>query len=92
VGEYLMMNDWTADRARAAYLILMAEAGGHPDLEEEFVFHISEGCREFRFQGGLGFGGKFWPDEPARVTCYSEDETPERLAIIERVNDRLKGI
>jgi hypothetical protein len=85
------MSEWTADRARAAYLILMAEAGGHPDLEEEFVFHIAEGCREFRFQGLLGFGGKFWPEENV-VTCYSEDRTPERLAIIERTNERLKDI
>ena len=45
---------------------------------------------EYRFIGALGFGGKFWiNDGRLYVTCYREDETPERLAMIERANRRL---
>jgi hypothetical protein len=52
---------------------------------------------EYRFIGALGFGGKFWPgsgDElnPPYVTCYQEDETPERRAMIDKANKRLKEL
>ena len=48
--------------------------------------------REFRFQGSLGFGGKFWRNDGRfYVNCYNEDETPERLKTIERVNDALSS-
>lgn len=40
--------------------------------------------------GVLGFGGKFWKGRDLwYVNCYREDETPERLAIIERTNEHL---
>lgn len=42
-------------------------------------------CREYRFIGSLGFGGKFWSDYMT-VSCYREDETTERLAAIESAN------
>ena len=57
----------------------------------DFLYHASSSDDlEYRFQGALGFGGKFrnhgygW-----RVDCYSEDETPERLAMIESANAAL---
>lgn len=38
---------------------------------------------EYRFCGLLGFGGKFWRANGRwYVNCYSEHETPERLALI----------
>ena len=44
-------------------------------------------CREFRFQGKLGFGGKFRvrPDS-WYVDCYQEDETAEILEAIKAAN------
>ena len=59
---------------------------------------------EFRFQGALGYGGKIWisPEQPLEpdplsrlklyVTCYKEDETTERLNMIEAANRQLKEI
>ena len=46
---------------------------------------------EYRFCGNLGFGGKFWfnDDGEMYVTCYPEDETPERLAMIEKARNLL---
>jgi hypothetical protein len=45
---------------------------------------------EFRFGGHLGFGGKFWrTDNRFYVSCYHEDETPDRLAVIEATNKLL---
>ena len=47
---------------------------------DHFWGHASdEGRGEFRFQGALGFGGKFWFQRDRwYVTCYREDETPMR--------------
>lgn len=45
---------------------------------------------EYRFQGCLGFGGKFYCNhERVYIGCYSEDETPEIRALIEEVNETL---
>jgi hypothetical protein len=73
--------------------ILMREAGAHETDRAQFLFHWPE-CREFRFCGSLGFGGKVWAGDfgnPHRIDCYREDETPERLATIARVNALLKS-
>jgi hypothetical protein len=46
---------------------------------------------EWRFGGMLGMGGKVWNNcGRVYVTCYSESETPERLAAIEKANALLK--
>lgn len=50
---------------------------------------------EYRFQGKLGFGGKIWIDRNrpfGEVSCYKEDETPERLEIIENTNELLASL
>lgn len=45
---------------------------------------------EHRFGGLLGFGGKLhWAHGRLYVSCYQEDRTPERAAMIERANARL---
>lgn len=50
-------------------------------------------CREYRFCGALGFGGKFRNngnrDNTPHVDCYPESETPQRIAMIEAANRRL---
>lgn len=50
-------------------------------------------CREYRFCGALGFGGKFRNngnrENTPYVDCYQEHETPARLAMIEAANKRL---
>lgn len=48
---------------------------------------------EFRFMGDLGFGGKLYRSRSGlRVSCYREDETPERAAIISTTNLALRAI
>jgi hypothetical protein len=84
------------------YDLLVEEAGAHAAAggltRHAFTYHQSKagGCREYRFGGKLGFGGKFWNehyrDPPWRVGCYAEDETPETLGVIERTNARLAAI
>ena len=52
--------------------------------------------KEWRFRGSLGFGGKLLlngnRDGFPHVTCYPEDETPDRAAIMERANKALREI
>ena len=59
----------------------------------EFVYEFSEKeepTREWRFCGNLGFGGKFWHNnDKFYVSCYREDETPEREKAICEANDKL---
>jgi hypothetical protein len=49
---------------------------------------------EYRFQGALGFGGKVWLNngEFPYVTCYPEDLTDEREAMIRSANEALKKL
>lgn len=50
-------------------------------------------CDEYRLVSGLGYGGKFRNNgnkaNVPYVDCYPEDETPVRLAMMERANKRL---
>lgn len=91
------MNDerhkLTLEQATRAYDILVEEAGAPLLLRDDFVFQQRRGCREYRFQGSLGFGGKFWNwmGTKLHVTCYPEDLTDERAEIIKRTDARLEG-
>ncbi len=88
----------TKEQAIEVRKILEEECGLQPDPQgrDGFIYCISHperDCREYRFMGLLGFGGKFrnngnWNNTP-HVDCYSEHETPERLAMIEAANKRL---
>lgn len=89
--------------ASAIYDVLVETIDAPGSWHENFVYTETAGhCSEYRVQGSLGFGGKFWrttgyrPDgtwgEQWRVDCYREDETPERLAAINTANVRLEGL
>ena len=78
----------------AAYTVLVEECGARDDDQRQHFLVAVEGFKrfEYRFMGALGFGGKLWLSVGLRelyVTCYREDETPARLAMIERANARL---
>lgn len=88
-----------------AYSILVEHAGAPESMRGAFVRqHVEQATdfvanrwdTEWRFCGSLGYGGKFWvkswPEFHFTVNCYREDETPERLAIIEAVNLKLKEL
>lgn len=89
----------TAEEAREAYTVLIDECGARKDKNdvEAFIYHVTkEGCREYRFQGVLGFGGKFRNNGNRGgipyVDCYHEDETSVRARAICRANVRLAEI
>lgn len=85
-------------QAKAILKILVEECGYtvDPDRAAEFVRSIVKDdppCREYRFCGALGFGGKFrnngnFSNTPY-VDCYQEDMNPRRAAMITRANQRL---
>lgn len=89
----------------AAYTILVEECGASEaewdrpvfvaSVEETLASPFGTGYVNYRFCGALGFGGKFRydpHDDRWFVDCNREDETPERLATIERANARLAGL
>lgn len=79
----------TRFQAEAVWLVLVHVCGATPILDEmdNFVRYAkSNDPMEFRFQGELGFGGKLYFDTPPRVSCYREDETPERKRMIDSAN------
>jgi hypothetical protein len=85
------------ERADAIWTMLVEKAGAREDQRWEFVGYIMEVNRfghEFRFMGTLGSGGKlysFSPREGFYVSCYPEDRTPERTAVIDAANEWLES-
>ena len=78
--------------ANAIYDILKEECGATEFWREDFVRSGAD-ITEYRFQGVLGFGGKFWnTNDRWYVTCYSEDETPERRGVMDAANKRLAAL
>lgn len=87
------------EQAEAVWQVLQDTCDAGED-RYGFVHHQTQRFEtEWRFQGALGFGGKFWRTNTVRpdmswgerwyVNCYREDETSERLAMIENANARL---
>lgn len=89
-------KNMTKERANEIYDILVQECRA-PDEEHDRTYFVltqtKEKITEWRFCGALGFGGKFWRNcGKIYVTCYLEDETPERKAMIEAANKRLAAL
>jgi hypothetical protein len=87
----------TRERANAVYDILVRLGGASNGTytRESFV-HAHLGtqrveCQEWRFQGKLGFGGKYWSARN-KVDCYYEDETPAYRKLIDQINAELAKI
>lgn len=84
------MKKMPEDLAQKVYDLLKEKCGADARLQPEFVYYFCgpNPGNEFRFQGKLGFGGKFrFPR--FTVDCYPEDETPERLEMIKEANKAL---
>jgi hypothetical protein len=88
------------DVANQIYDILI-EIGASEIYRKAFIWtHTQdENQVEWRFQGKLRFGGKFWnewsylEEKPKwRISCYFEDETPKRLKLIEETNEKLRTL
>jgi hypothetical protein len=78
------------DRFNKVFDLLVSIGGAPESMRQDFLLHHTTGdpTDEYRFQGKLGFGGKY-RRKTNRVDCYSEDENEERLKIIERLNAEL---
>lgn len=71
---------------------ILAEECGSRHTAQEIASCWPE-CREYRFQGSLGFGGKVWSSSGrVYVNCYPEHMTDERRVMIERANERLAAV
>lgn len=74
------------------YNVLVTECGMYKSTDDLTAFGIHfPDCREYRFQGRLGFGGKVWAHTYGgghfiAVSCYPEDLTSERYEMIDRAN------
>jgi len=83
-----MINSKAANKI---YDLLVQECGAIEYWRDHFIQCQSEGCKEFRFQGIFGFGGKFWDnDNRWYINCYPENMTPQLQAKIDEVNLILK--
>lgn len=80
--------------AWAVYDILVAHAGATEVGRDQFFYHqTTHRCDEYRFQGALGFGGKFRRDgDRMYVDCYPEDMTDDRRARIDATNRALDNL
>jgi hypothetical protein len=80
------------DKANKVYDLLVSIGGADERMRTSFVYHHCEseyGCDEWRFQGKLGFGGKYY-SRGNKVCLYKEDETPERNEIRSHLNSELQ--
>lgn len=82
-------NNMTKEKANKVYDLLVSIGGAYEQDRDNFVItHTEDNCDEWRFIGKLGFGGKY-RSEDNTVDCYLEDETPERVKIINELNIEL---
>lgn len=87
-----MTEPLTHDQADAIWTVFVEHAGAPETCRDQFLsVQTHSHCPEYRFGGALGFGGKFWTQH-WDVTCYSEDETPQRQAIITTTNAALAAL
>lgn len=90
----------SCDWALRIWQILGEECRNRDDPWERdysFVRYLAEDKlgfgHEYRFQGALGFGGKFYNDYFSwRVDYYPENETPERIEMRKHANERLAAL
>lgn len=84
----------TEARANSIYDLLV-EYGAGESMRKSFVYHHckeeKEMCREWRFQGVFGFGGKYYSREN-RICYYKEDWSDSLDAKKEELNEKLSRI
>lgn len=86
------MNTTTANKI---YDILVVTCGASDTIRDYFVQkQTTERCKEFRFQGDLGVGGKFRRPRGRfwYVDYYQEDKTPMRDAQEDLANIMLQRL
>lgn len=88
----------SAEKAAAAYEILVEVVGAEPMDRHDFVHHVATKPKpsvEYRLNSRLGFGGKFRNNgnrPTPYVDCYEEDRNAERDALMTRANEALANL
>jgi hypothetical protein len=86
------------ETAEKIWAILVEDGGawnppglrGHFERDSFVRYVTKENGVEWRFQGRLGFGGKFYNNMGMwYVNCYAENKNAETTAIINRINEKL---
>jgi len=89
------MRKIAEEQAEYIFDLLVKHAGAFEEDRTSFLYaqiDRENPCKEFRFCGALGFGGKFWNNnDKLYINCYGEDETPKRNRIIKKVNKLLEA-
>lgn len=71
------------------WAILHKTCHARETMPDDFPFHWPD-CREYRFMGALGFGGKVWAyDERWYVNYYPEDKRADRDEMAAQANEQL---
>lgn len=73
------------------YDILVTHGKATESMRAPFLHHHTEAkiaCEEWRFEGLLGFGGKY-RSAYNKVDCYAEDLNPKRRLLIDKINQLL---
>lgn len=80
--------------ANKVYDILVNIGAASESMRDSFVHNhtrVDDECREWRFGGRLGFGGKY-RSITNTVDCYSEDLTDDVQSIINKINLELSKL
>jgi hypothetical protein len=83
-------------------LVTSGATPDHPTQRNWFISGWQGDWDEWKFEGNLGFGGKIWREQAfvsgegyvptMRLSCYSEDNSPERTKIIALAETKLTDI
>ncbi len=86
----IMKPNEPAFPASETFDVLVKHAGASESMRGDFVHnHTSETpCDEYRFQGTLGFGGKYWRKTNS-VSFYTEDTNADRIKTFTETNKAL---
>ncbi len=95
-----MFNDTESINSVWSILVECAGASKSEDVRHDFVYAMTRAddrYSEYRFQGSLGFGGKFWrtagyAHPEVYVTAYPEDQDAAMTVRIDETNARLKAL
>lgn len=80
---------------KSAIFDLLVAAAGASELDRDNFLRFWPECKEFRFCGKFGFGGKIWAPAPGvstphpYISYYREDETKERHDLSIELNIKL---
>lgn len=90
------VNHITQEVANQIWDILVETCGASETSlafgRDAFIRCATDSWTEFRFGGELGGGGKVYNNGTFYVATYREEETPRRIKMMEKANQRLSAL